>query len=196
GGIVGIISFGMAGSLQRGLKIGHLVIGTAVDGPAPQPCDEDWAAALAEGLPGARRGPVYADGRLLATRHAKGRVSSTTAALTVDMESHVAAAAAARHGLPLAVLRCISDLHNVDLPPAVGVAMADGGGLAVGKMLGSLVRAPGQLPKLTGTLWQFSRGFSVLRDAVAELDASLAFDRRGQVAPAASPSRRRRRSRD
>ena len=194
GNIAGIISFGMAGSLMRGLKIGHVVIGTEVDGPAPHPCDTDWVVALVAQLPQARRGPVYADGRLLASRHAKGRTASASAGICVDMESHVAAAAAARHGLPLAVLRCISDLHNVDLPPAVEVAMEAGGGLAVGAMLGSLLRAPRQLPALAGTLWQFSRGFSALRAALRELDPSLGFDRRGQEAPPPPRRRRRRRS--
>ena len=40
--------------------------------------------------------------------------------------------------MPLAVLRAISDPHNLSLPPAVEVAMAKGGGLAVGAMLGSV----------------------------------------------------------
>lgn len=193
GGIAGIISYGMAGSLMRGVLVGDVVIGTEVDGSVETPCDADWVAALAAQLPGARRAIVYADGRLLATRGAKSKVGSSSPAACVDMESQVAAAAALRHGVPLAVLRVISDPHNVSLPPAVEVAMGEGGGLAVGAMLGSLLRQPGQLFALIRTLRQFARGFASLRKATRRLEARLAFDRRGEEAPLPPPRYRKRR---
>ena len=193
GGIAGIISFGMAGSLMRGVLVGDLVIGTEVDGPVETPCDPEWVAALAAALPGVRRGIVYADGRLLASRGVKGKVGSLSPAACADMESHVAAAAALRHGVPLAVLRAISDPHNLSLPPAVEVAMAKGGGLAVGAMLGSVLRNPLQLFPLIGTLRQFARGFRALKKATRRLDARLAFDQRGLEAPLPPPRHRKRR---
>jgi hypothetical protein len=193
GAIAGIVSYGMAGSLMRGVLVGDLVIGTEVDGPVETPCDPDWVAALAAALPGARRGIVYADGRLLATRGVKSKVGRMSPAACADMESHVAAAAALRHGVPLAVLRAISDPHNVSLPPVVEVAMAKGGGLAPGAMLGSLLRSPRQLFALVGTLRQFGCGFAALRKATRRLDARLAFDQRGQEAPLPPPRNRKRR---
>ena len=50
----------------------------------------------------------------------------------------------------------ISDPHNVSLPPAIEVAMAKGGGLAVGAMQGSWLKAPGQTFALIATLRQHS----------------------------------------
>lgn len=193
GGIAGILSYGMAGSVMRGVLVGDAVIGTRVDGAHEVPCDADWVAAMAAQLPGARRGIVYADGRLLATRGAKGKVGSASPAACVDMESHIAAAAAERHAVPLGVLRVISDPHNVSLPPAIEVAMAKGGGLAVGAMQGSWLKAPGQTFALIATLRQFARGFGRLRQATRQLDARFGFDRRGEEEALPPPRYRKRR---
>ena len=193
GGIAGIISYGMAGSLMRGVLVGDVVIGTEVDGTVETECDAEWVAAMAKALPGARRAIVYADGRLLATRGAKSKVGSSSPAACVDMESQVAAAAALRHAVPLAVLRVISDPHNVSLPPAVEVAMGEGGELAWGAMASSVLRHPLQLFELITTLPQFARGFAVLKKATRQLDARLGFDRRGEEEPLPPPRHRKRR---
>jgi adenosylhomocysteine nucleosidase len=78
------------------------------------------------------------------------------------MESHLAGAAAAAHGVRFAVLRCISDEAGADLPPAIAVAMAPGGGLNGLRIAGSILRRPGQVPALLRTTARFKRAFDVL----------------------------------
>lgn len=171
-GADGVISFGMAGALDPGLRIGAWVIGERVGG---HPCDPAWTAALAQRLPQAHLGPVHADGRLIADPAEKARLNRTSACLAADMESHIAAAAAARAKLPFAILRCISDEAETALPPAIAVAMKPGGGLALGAILGSLLARPGQLPHLLRTTSAFNRAYGELRRGANQAGPRLAL---------------------
>jgi len=174
-GAAGIVSFGMAGALDPALRIGDWVIGEEVVAERPVTCNSDWIAALANALPQARFGPVLGGDTLISKATSKAALFSTTGAVCADMESHVAAAAAARTGLPLAVLRCISDEAEDDLPPVVGVAMAPGGKLAPGAILASLAGYPGQLPALFRTLSRFNRAYRAIRLGAAQFGPRLAY---------------------
>ncbi len=134
-----------------------MVIGQALTGALVFDCDPAWILSLARALPQAQIGPVFTDGMLLATADAKARAAHT-GAIIADMESHLAGSAAARHDLPFAILRCVSDTAETALPPAVTVAMRPGGSLAPGAILGSLLRQPGQLPALIRTGHCFQPG--------------------------------------
>ena len=91
-------------------------------------------------------GAVNSDGTLAASAAAKAALHTATGAIAVDMESHIAARVAARHGLPFGCLRVVSDTAADTLPPAFAVAMRRGGGTDVGAMLRSLATHPGQIP--------------------------------------------------
>jgi hopanoid-associated phosphorylase len=182
----GIISFGMAGALDPAMRIGDWVIGdTVLSSPSyplkgrgsGQTCDPAWTAALARLMPDARRGPIYADGRLIADPAEKVALGQG-GALAADMESHVAARCAAEAGLPFAVLRCISDEAGHAIPPAIAVSMRPDGGLALGAVLRSITRNPGQLPELMRTLFAFNRAYTALRAGAQALGPRLAFDLR------------------
>jgi adenosylhomocysteine nucleosidase len=174
-GAAGIISFGMAGALAPDLRLGDWVIGERV---AHHPCDSHWSAALARRLPSARTGPIHADGRLIGDVAEKARLNRLSGALAADMESHVAAQVAAKLGLPLAVLRCISDEAASALPPAISVAMKPGGGLALGAVLASIASKPGQFPGLVRTIGGFNRAYRALRAGAAAAGPRLVFDSR------------------
>ena len=89
--------------------------------------------------------------RIAATVEDKRALLRRTGAIAVDMESHVAARVAARHQLPFAAIRIISDTAGEALPPAALVGMASDGGMALGAVLISLARRPAQLPALIRT---------------------------------------------
>jgi hopanoid-associated phosphorylase len=165
-GSAGIISFGMAGALDPELRIGDWVIGERVGKLA---CDPAWREALSQRLPGARVGPVHADGTLITDPDTKMNLNRDSGCLAADMESHVAAQVAAGRGVPFAVLRCISDEAGALLPPAIAVAMKPGGGLALGAVLRSIVRAPGQVPHLCQTVIGFNRAYGELGRGAAAL---------------------------
>ena len=177
-GAAGIISFGMAGALDAGLRIGDWVVGTSLTGSWEGHCDGPWAEALAARMPDARRGCCYADGRLIADPAQKRAIGQNLGALVVDMESHIAAQAAAAAGVPFAILRCVSDEIDTALPPAIAVAMRPDGGIALGAVLGSIVKNPGQLPELLRNSAGFSRAFAALRQGAELAGPHLAFDRR------------------
>jgi hypothetical protein len=78
------------------------------------------------------------------------------------MESHIAARVAARHGLPFAALRVISDAADTTLPPAALAGMRPDGGIAIGAVLASLVQNPAQLPALIRTARDAEKAFRTL----------------------------------
>lgn len=171
-GAAGIISFGMAGALAPDLALGDWVIGSRVGGHG---CDPAWIAALSARLPAARIGPVHADSALIADPAEKAKLHFASGSLAADMESHIVARVAAEAGLPFAVLRCISDEAAAALPPAIAVAMKPGGGLALGAVLGSIVRQPGQVPHLLRTVGGFNRAYAALGAGARRAGTRLAF---------------------
>lgn len=162
----GVLSFGMAGALDPALALGDWVVATRVVGDWQGECDPVFGGSLARRLRTGRRLPtsgiLFASDRLIASAGDKAALHSDSGAIAADMESHLAGAAAAAHGVRFAVLRCISDEAGADLPPAIAVAMAPGGGLAGLRIAGSILRHPGQVPALLRTTARFKRAFDVL----------------------------------
>ncbi|MFA5988947.1 MAG: phosphorylase [Sphingomonas sp.] len=136
-----LFSSGIAGALDPALAVGDVII----DAP-PALADQ-----LLAHLPGARTGKIVGRSRITATMVEKSLLRSATGAAAVDMESHIAARVAARHGLPFAAIRTISDTAQDSLPPAALVGMKANGGVALGRVLASLARRPAQLPALLRT---------------------------------------------
>lgn len=168
-GATALLSIGLGGALVDGLRPGDWVIGAA--------SEAGWLGGLYAILPDARVGPVHADGAMIADADAKRALHVTTGAIAVDMESHVAQRVAARHGLPFAILRVISDGVDHSLPPAARVGMRGDGGIALGAVLASLVRDPRQLPALIATARDAGRAMRSLLggyDVLARLGFGLA----------------------
>ncbi len=188
GGAAAVLSCGVAGALDPGLRAGDVVVGhirhagfvpastapkgspllVARWGPEQVRGDElaDW---LAHHLPHAHRGTVIGADTIVASAAEKAALHAATGAIAVDMESPVAARVAARHGLPFAILRTISDTAGHALPPAALVGMKRDGGVALGAILASLARDPRQLPALIRTGRDAGAAFAALRRALAAL---------------------------
>jgi adenosylhomocysteine nucleosidase len=168
GALSGIISFGMGGALDPDLKVGDWVVGTEVCGGLDAECDPEWACILQRRLARARPGLCYADGRLIGNSSEKQALFHKYGALVADMESHLVAAAAAKLGIPFAILRCISDEAGDDLPPAITVAMRPDGRLALGSICKSILTSPAQIPNLWRSTAQFNRAFATLKVGAKE----------------------------
>ncbi|MDB5700873.1 MAG: phosphorylase [Sphingomonadales bacterium] len=147
-----ILSSGIAGAVAPGLNAGDVVI----DG------SDRLVEVLRRVLPDARAGIVVGSDAIVARVPEKCALYERTGALAVDMETHIAERVAARHGLPFAALRVISDAANETLPPAALVGMRPDGGMALGPVLASLARHPGQLPALIWTGLSAGRAFRSL----------------------------------
>lgn len=175
-GAIGIASFGLAGALREGLAIGDWLVATRLIGAVEAETDAAWREAALARLPGARTGVAYADGRMLASVAEKRRLRAQ--ADMVDMESHVAARIALRHGLPFAVIRCISDRADHLLPPAIQLSMKPGGGIDAAAMLGSLLRQPAQLPDLLAAMIHGATALRALAEGSSGLGTRLAIPAR------------------
>lgn len=169
-----ILSSGLAGALDPDLKAGDLVIASLFPGEGRATALIDL---LREQLPGAHVGTVVAGDAIIATAAEKRVLYAQTGAIAVDMESHIAARVAARHGLPFAILRTISDGADHALPPVALVGMKPDGTMALGAVLASLARNPTQLAALIRTGRDAEKAFQALRrsyDVLARSGIGLA----------------------
>ena len=144
-GVTGLVSFGLAGGLDPALPAGALVLPRLVSGGGEQ-YDCDPALLVYLGGPTARL--MLAGSAIAATVADKAALFAQSGAVAVDLESGAVARAAGEAGLPFAVLRAISDPADKDLPPAALVALDARGRVRPGRLAGSLLRGPGQLPAL------------------------------------------------
>ena len=163
GDIHGVISIGLAGALSPLLKVGDCVIADKIlTGTEDWDCDGNWRVRLGSRLPFAQQGILFGSDVIIEHPETKSGLHNTTGALAVDMESQVAARFAASRKLPLAGLRVISDDATHVLPPAALVAMKPDGGIALGRVLWSLVKKPAQIPALVHTARTSNKAFAEL----------------------------------
>jgi hopanoid-associated phosphorylase len=159
----GIISVGIAGALAPDLETGDAVIAervvTACDAFET---DAKWTARLAARLPDATIGAILGRNTIADDAEVKALLHESSRAVAVDMESHIAARTAHARGLPFAALRVISDRADQSLPPAVQVAMRPDGSIALGRVLWSVAKGPGQIPALIRTGRESEKAFAAL----------------------------------
>jgi hopanoid-associated phosphorylase len=157
-----VLSAGLCGGLDPKLGPGSVILATAIMGTGTRfDCDARWRAAVRERLP-VVEGPLAGSDRIVELPAQKAQLRAATGALAVDLESHIAAQLADRHGLPFCALRVIADGAQHSLPPAVHVAMTANGKIALASLLMALMREPGQLSELIVTGWRAQTAFSSL----------------------------------
>jgi adenosylhomocysteine nucleosidase len=148
-----LVSFGLAGALAPELRIGDVIVSTDVIA-----ADKRWWAArqfrdqiadLARGI-GARQGAVFGAEATLATAAQKSRAWNETRASAVDLESDIVAGIATSAGIPFVVVRAISDTAQRELPPAALIPLSADGTPKLARVLGSVLRRPGQVAALIG----------------------------------------------
>jgi hopanoid-associated phosphorylase len=152
----GILSFGIAGGLDPALRPGAQLIASAVIGESGRtPTDEGWSRALLRSYPAAVHAPILSVEKAVMDPAGKDHHFQRTGAVAVDMESHIAAAFAAKHGLPFAVLRVVADHAHRRVPQSAMHGMRDDGRTDAMAVLRSLLRRPADI----------SGVFRVARDA-------------------------------
>ena len=165
-----VVSFGIAGALDPGIRVGDVVLATEIrtadeSWHVPGSLLQAWRSRLGEADFAVVECPMTGIDAPLLTPAAKAAVWEQSGAGAVDMESHVAAAFATRHGLPFGAIRVVSDRADHVLPPIAGLAMRPDGSVDVVGVMRSLARSPGQIPALVATA----------------RDAAVAFRRLGRV---------------
>ncbi len=158
-GAAGVISIGLAGALAPGLAPGDWIVASRVGELETAPA---WTSRLLSALPGARLGAIVGSDVMVVDATAKAALQASSGALAVDMESHIAARVAARHGLPFAAARTISDGADRALPRAAQAGMRPDGGMDVAAVLVQLARRPWELPALIRTGIEAETAFAAL----------------------------------
>jgi adenosylhomocysteine nucleosidase len=181
-GALAVISFGIAGGLAEGIASGTwLIARSIVTAVARWPCDAAWTRMLSERLPGALTADLAGADAPVIEPAAKRTLRGATGAAAVDTESHIAAALAARHGLPLAAFRVVADDALQRLPPLAMVALATDGTIRGAAVLGSLVRTPAQIPLLLRTAVDAQAAFRALLRGRRLLGPGLAYPELGKL---------------
>ena len=162
-GARGVISFGIAGGLVDDLAAGASLVARAIIAKdACWICDVDWTVSLAQRVPDARVVDLAGTDAPVMLASAKRALQHATGAAAVDTESHVAAAIAARHGLPFAAFRVVADSARRALPPVASVALGRDGKVRRAAALRSLARKPAQIPSVLRTAADARRALRAL----------------------------------
>ena len=93
----------------------------------------------------------------------KAALHARTGAVAVDMESHVAAAYAAEHGIPFAAIRAVCDPAERSLPPWIGAALRPDGGTDIPAILRHLLAQPADIAQLIRLARDANAAFGSLR---------------------------------
>jgi len=148
-GARGIVSFGIAGGLDPALRPGDILVASAVHHNTGQwRADAAWSSTLLRMLPDAKPGKMLGADAPVTTAQDKQALHRTHGFAAVDTESHIAAAAAARHGLPFVALRVVADDAASTLPEAALAGFGAGGRVNVIAVLAKLARSPQELAPL------------------------------------------------
>jgi hopanoid-associated phosphorylase len=177
-----IISFGVAGGLAPGLAPGSMLVARRVfveDGE-PISADPAWARTLSAAL-GAPIVDFAGVDQPVVDRAGKRALHLRTGAHAVDMESHIAARAAAHRRIPFAALRVVADPAERQLPHAALVAMRPDGAIAFGALIRSLACDPGQIAPLMRTARDARAAFSALLRGRQMLAAGFGFTNLGEL---------------
>jgi adenosylhomocysteine nucleosidase len=159
----GVISIGIAGALSPQLKPGDVIVANSVLASGKRlAADREWSARLVARLPDAVLAPIAGTNTLLATEADKARMFEATGTHAVDMESHIAGEVAESRGLPFAALRVIADPATSALPACASVALTPEGTVNLPAVLGSVVKQPGQIPRMVRMARESNAAFAAL----------------------------------
>ena len=181
-----VISIGIAGGLDPSLIPGDVVVATGVAAPDRRHAASSVVAhRLAARLSDHPKRVVMADlagvDHAVVSPHEKRTLRRATGALAVDMESHVAAAFAAHHGLPFAAVRVICDPAHRGLPDLVGTALRPNGKVNYFGVFRSLWQRPVQLLAMPRLARDAAEGFRGLRQCRELLGHGFGMHDLGEV---------------
>lgn len=143
GGATALMSFGLAGALDSGLRPGDLVLPESIHAGCSLQVDSGWRARLQRLLPAHLRiagGVLAASKHVLTSAIAKRELAQVTGARAVDMESGAVAETAALAGLPFLAVRAISDPADFSPPSILLDAVRPDGSADLARLLPLLLR--------------------------------------------------------
>lgn len=185
-----VVSVGIAGGLDPSLVPGDVIVATGIaTADGRHVASPVLAQRLAARLTDHPKRVLLADlagvDCAVLSPGDKRALRSATGALAVDMESHVAAAFAAQHGLPFAALRVVCDPAHRALPELIATALRPDGAVCFASVFRSLWQQPRQVAAMPRLARDAATGFRALRRCcdllghgfglhdISELDATV-----------------------
>jgi adenosylhomocysteine nucleosidase len=167
-GAKALVSFGLAGGLDPALPPGAILRPERVVWR-----DRIFQAdpALVEALGGVTCGAMLAADVPIASAREKKMAFERSGAAGVDMESGAVAEAAARRGVPFAVLRAVCDVAAEEVPPAALLALDSAGKIGILRVAHSVVRQPSQVPALLALARHAGAARAALAQEIARITA-------------------------
>lgn len=178
-----VVSIGIAGGLDPDLLPGDVLVATSIVTPSGRhAADPAIVEAMRRALDGSglrMRSAVLAgvDAAVLTVAH-KAALRRATGAAGVDMESHVAAAFAERHGLPFAALRIVCDPAARAIPAFAAKALKPNGEPDIRAVLSAVARDPSQIRPLVHLARDSGTAFASLKRCRSHLGDGLGVPRR------------------
>lgn len=178
-GCRGVVSFGIAGGLDRRLRSGtHLVASRVITPDGAVETHRDWSDALLKSCPGALHAPLLGTDHVVIDPQEKRELHVATGAWAVDTESHIAAVMARERGLPFTCLRIVADPAHRRVPKAAMSGLREDGRAYPAGVMRALLRRPHETPALLAIARDTWRARRVLARAL-----SLAGDHVGLPPP-------------
>jgi hopanoid-associated phosphorylase len=145
----GVISFGICGGLDPGLRPGDCIVASCIlDGKRVWPTDKAWATRLMRAIPGAIHAPILGLDSPVLEVVDKRRLHQRHFAAAVDMESHLAASAASFRGLPFVAVRVVADDARCRLLEIALAGRRSDGSVSASAVLRALLEKPAELAPL------------------------------------------------
>ncbi len=179
----GVISFGIAGGLDRRHRSGtHLVASHVIAGNETIPTHAAWSQILLNSCETAVHAPIFGSDKVVVDPGEKRELFARTGAAAVDTESHITALMARERGLPFTCLRIVADPVHRRVPNAAMAGLREDGRAYPAGVLRALLRRPHETPALLAIARDTWRARRTLARAV-----TLAGDHLG-LPPAHAPA--------
>ncbi|MBT5373739.1 MAG: hypothetical protein HOI33_05715 [Rhodospirillaceae bacterium] len=167
-GASGLVSFGLAGGLDPALAPGTLILAATIITPQGDHLETDsaWRQTIRQSTKISMiESTIAGSETALMTTDGKQALHHATGAVAVDMESHIVAAAAREAGLPFLVIRAVADPAARTIPDIAMAGVDAEGNTRIFGILATLLRRPGELPKLLQLAIDSRKAFAALRHA-------------------------------
>ncbi|WP_024508621.1 hypothetical protein [Bradyrhizobium sp. ARR65] len=139
----GVVSFGLAGGLSPELGSGDVVIASGVVGRNGSfSTDDAWSGWLLSAIPRALYAPIAGVDAAIVPRTQRRELGMRSGALAVDMESHLVAQFATRHGMRFVAVRVVIDSMHRKIPRAALACLSSTGEARMSALGRCLLKRP------------------------------------------------------
>ena len=180
-GCEGLVSFGLCGGLDPGLKPGDLLLSESVIAPDGRAygTDPDWRQRAMDKLSGqmtVHQLPIVGMKQAVSSVGLKRELARSSGAAAVDMESLGVAVAATGAGKPFLVVRAVADPVRRRIPAWVTKTVAEDGSINRLKVWGGVASHPWTIPALIGLAGESRKAHATLSGVALVLGSGFGFE--------------------